>query len=121
MQRFSAKKGKALTLLLGASSVAQVARELKVSESTVYRWLEEQEFRERYQKAKRELLHLAINRLQSIALEAVTTLREIMIDAEKPPSSRVTAARAILETVFRSFELEDLEGRIEKLEATQKK
>jgi len=48
--------------------------------------------------------------------EAVDVLRGVMKDTDNPASSRVTAARIILETVLKTVETEDLEGRLAKIE-----
>ncbi|MGW8182080.1 MAG: hypothetical protein ACWGQW_25405, partial [bacterium] len=68
--------------------------------------------------ARRRVVQHAISRLQKVSSEAVDTLREIMTDPDKPATSRVTAARTILEMAVKAVELEDLEVRIEELEAT---
>ena len=42
-----------------------------------------------------------------------------MVDGEAPASSRVSAARIVLETAIRGVELLDLEVRVEQLEQAQ--
>lgn len=83
----------------------------------MFRWLQEDGFRQRYRKARREAVSSAIARLQQAAASAVATLEETMKDAEAPFSARVTAARVILDMSLRAVELEDLEARISELEA----
>jgi hypothetical protein len=60
----------------------------------------------------------AIANLQQATKEAVETLRKVMADAGAPTSSRVSAARTVLETAIRGVELLDLEERVERLEAS---
>jgi hypothetical protein len=59
----------------------------------------------------------AIVQVQRATGEAVETLRSVMQDSESPASSRVAAARVVLEMSFRTIEVEDLEIRIGELEA----
>lgn len=63
-----------------------------------------------------EAVSLAITKLQQVCGEAVETLREIMCNKENPPSSRVTAARTVLEMAIKAVELEDLAEKVEELE-----
>jgi len=48
--------------------------------------------------------------------EAVETLRSVMADADAPASSRVAAARAMLDLGLKSVEIEDLVERVDALE-----
>jgi hypothetical protein len=74
-------------------------------------------FQSAYREAKRELVVHATTLLQRYASTAVSTLASIMVHAEAPASSRVAAARVVLEMALRGVELEDLLLRIEALEA----
>ena len=59
---------------------------------------------------------MAIARLQQASLSAVDVLMSVMTDTEIPPSVRLSAAKAVLDTSFRAAEIEDLEFRIAMLE-----
>lgn len=48
--------------------------------------------------------------------EAVNTLNRVMTNGQSPPSTRVTAARVILEMAVKAVEMEDLASRVERLE-----
>jgi hypothetical protein len=110
------KREQAIIALLEQPSIKQAAQSVGISEVTLFRWLQEPDFQRAYREAKHRVVEQAISRLQQVSREAVDTLREVMIDTEKPPSTRVTAAKAVLEMSIKAVELEDLASRVEELE-----
>ncbi len=62
----------------------------------------------------------AVARLQHMSTHAVTVLATVMADKTTPPSTRVMAAKSILEFAIRAVELEDLEARLAVLEQAMK-
>ena len=59
-------------------------------------------------------------RIQRAADDAVTTLHDVARDDQAPPSSRISAAKTILDIAYRSLEQEDLALRMDALEAQVK-
>jgi DNA-binding MurR/RpiR family transcriptional regulator len=110
------KQERAIVALIAAETVEKAAEQINVAPSTIYRWMQDKDFKNSYRNAKSELVTHAITRLQQISSESAETLREIMQDKEKPASARVTAARAILDTAIKAVEYENLLVRIEKIE-----
>jgi DNA-binding MurR/RpiR family transcriptional regulator len=110
------KQERAIVALIAAGTVEKAAEQISVSPSTLYRWMQDKDFKNSYRNAKSDLVTHAITRLQQISSESAETLREIMQDKEKPASARVTAARAILDTAIKAVEYENLLVRIEKIE-----
>lgn len=80
-------------------------------------WLGDGKFIEEYRIARRQCVATTLNNLSRICNKAVETLEEVMSDAEASPSSRVSAAKAILDVVIKVSEQEDTELRIAALEA----
>jgi hypothetical protein len=115
-QKYEQKKEGAISALLQEPSIEKAAKKAGISESTLLRWLKLDEFKEEYRTAKKELVNLAISQLQQSAGKAVKVLLEIAEDDESPSSSRVSAAKTILEISIKAVELEDIEKRIEELE-----
>ena len=111
------KQEEAITALLTTKTVEEAARAAGVAPSTLYRWLQDDTFKQQYQKAKSQCVSQAIARLQSTAFEAVETLAAIMRSIENPASSRVTAAKTIIDTAIKGSEIDDLLARVEALEA----
>ena len=115
-EKLSRKQEQAIAALLSEPTICAAAKHIGVNEATLYRWLQHEEFQTSYRQARRESVTQAIAGLQQACGEAVQTLREIMTDSEAPASSRVTAARAVLDTALRAVELEDIEERVAALE-----
>jgi transcriptional regulator with XRE-family HTH domain len=111
---------RAITALLTEKTQAEAAAKAGVNESTVSRWLREPAFAEALQQARRDLVSVAIGRLQEAAATAVTTLKEIAEDKAQLGSARVSAAKTILETAFKAQELQDIEDRLTALEVMTK-
>lgn len=115
-EKFSRKMEQAIIALLSAPSIAEAAKVAGVGETTLWRWLQDDEFQDKYREAKRQALSVAIAQLQQSAGEAVQTLRDVAADAGSPASSRVSAAKSILELAIKAAEIEDLEQRLSELE-----
>ena len=113
---FTRKKEKAIAALLTTDTVEQAASVAGIAESTLYRWLREPVFLEQYRKARKAAVDQAISTLQERANKAAKALIDIAEDQEMPPSTRVAAAREILQTSIKGVERDDFEARIEALE-----
>lgn len=110
------KQEKAVVALLAAPTVQAAAEAAGVSERTLWRWLQQPEFKEAYRQARREAVSHAIGRLQQATTRAVETLEEVMGNPEAKESARVSAAKTVLDAALKALELEDLEARVEELE-----
>ncbi len=82
----------------------------------MWRWLQLPTFQTRYRAARRQVVETAIAQLQADCSIAVRVLREVAEDGEAPASSRVAAAKTILDQSVSAIELMDLQERIERLE-----
>jgi hypothetical protein len=114
--KLSAKQERALLALLDCGETKKAAKIAGVAEGTLWRWLQLPGFQARYRAARRQLVETAIAQLQSDCTIAVRVLREVAEDTEAPASSRVAAAKTILEQSVSAIELMDLQERIERLE-----
>ncbi|MFA7468121.1 MAG: transposase family protein [Desulfotomaculaceae bacterium] len=117
-EKLTRKQEQAIAALLLQPTIAEAARSANIGETTLWRWLQVEGFQVAYAKAKKEAVAQAVARLQQITSKAVDTLQAVMEDEEAPASSRVTAARVVLETSLKAIELEDLAARVEQLEKT---
>lgn len=116
----TAKHEKFLSALLASPTIESAAKVAGISESTALRTLKEPAFATVYRDARREVVSHSLTALQGACSEAVQTLRDIATDSEAPASSRVAAAKAILETSIRAVEVDDLAARVETLEGLLK-
>ena len=111
------KQHKAIAALLSEATIASAAAKVGITESTLYRWLQDDTFNEAYRQARREAVGQAVARLQQLSSSAVFVLASVMADKATPPSTRVIAAKAIIEYALQAVQLEDLQARVEALEA----
>lgn len=118
-EKMTRKRDVAIAALLTMPTIATAAGRAGIAESTLLRWLRLPNFRESYKQARREAVGAAIATLQRAAGDAVLALQIIIRDKEAPASSRVSAARAIIEFAIRGVELEDVLARLEALEAQE--
>ncbi|MBI9083351.1 MAG: hypothetical protein JEZ11_07115 [Desulfobacterales bacterium] len=107
---------KAIVALLSCPSVPSAAREAKVSQRTLYRWLDLGPFQRAYREARQKVVSHAVAAIQGAMSEATGTLRAVMKDSDAPASSRVAAARAVLDLGLRAVEIEDIEERVRAIE-----
>ena len=114
--KLSRKQEQAIAALLSEPTIAAAAERVGVGEVTLWRWLQREDFRVDYQRARRETVAQAIAAIQQASSEAVQALREIMVDSEAPASSRVSAAKTVLEFALKGAEVEDIEKRVTVLE-----
>jgi hypothetical protein len=110
-------QSKVLALLAGGATIEAAASASKVNPATVHAWLKKEPFVGAYKAATSAVIEHATNQLKSATGEAVSTLRAVASDIEAPASSRVSAARTILELAYRAVEIDELAARIEALEA----
>lgn len=115
-EKFDRKKEQAISALLTSSTVKEASKVCGVSESTLARWMSDVEFSAKYRKARSRMLEGAINLLRKMAKDAVETLHDVALDKNAHDSSRVAAARAILDIALRAEEIEDIEYRLTVLE-----
>ena len=115
-EKLSRKREQAISALLTAPTVGDAAEVVGIGSSTLHRWLHEVELRAAYLMARREIVGHTTAILQQASARAVGTLIDVMEDEQSPPSSRVAAARAVLDLAYRGLELEDLSARLDCLE-----
>lgn len=115
-QMLNLKQTKAIMALLSESTIKQAAEKAGIGETTLYRWLQEKEFDEAFKNTRRMALSQTVARLQQTTTSAVDALRSVMEDMEAPASSRVTAAKTVLEMAFKVYEMETLASQIEEIQ-----
>ena len=105
-----------LSELAAGSTIATTAQRAGVSPATVRRRLADPTFRALLARAQTELVERATAALTSASTEAVETLRELLRDG--PPSTRLQAARAILDAAPKWRDTADIEQRLAAIEAS---
>jgi hypothetical protein len=106
----------AIEALLKEPTTAAAAKDAKISETTLWRWLQEPGFAAAYRSARGRLLEGTLTALQSASVKAVETLRNVLEDAAAKPGEKVSAARSILEYSLKAREVLEVEERLAYLE-----
>ena len=109
-------KDRAIMALLQYGTKEKAAHEAGIHPATLLRWSKQPKFQEALRQARREAFSQCTGRLQQAAPAAVATLQRLIVDPQTPASSKVQASRCIVELSQKSFQLEDLEARLARLE-----
>lgn len=120
-EKMGRKQEQAIAALLRLPTITAAADSLGIGETTLWRWLQQPAFEEAYRRARQAAVDQAISQLQQASGEAVETLRAVQTDPGAPPSSRVTAAKTVLEMALKIRESEEMESRLTALEETIKR
>lgn len=113
----SAKQQRAIVALLSTKSVSEAAKQAKVGERTLWRWLGDPSFRVHLAGAEADMLDATTRRLLQLQDGAIETVQAIMQDAEANAGVRLRAAQAVLENLLKLREMRNIEQRLTALEA----
>ena len=86
-----------LDLLLAGATVPDVAREVGVNRSTVWRWTQEPEFAAQLRADRASRRYAVQEAIHAVALEAVAYMATLVRDEAAPPAVRLKAACALLD------------------------
>ena len=115
-EKLSLNKQKAIAALISEPSIPKAAKVVGVGEKTLWRWLKDENFKKEYQASRNQIVIQVFAQVQAGLTEAVNTLREVMKNKKAPASSRVSAAKTMLDIGVKSIDVEDLEKRISEIE-----
>lgn len=111
----SANQERALAALLSSRTHKEAALAAGVSETTLWRYMQDETFARQLREARRRARsHLSI-RLEGASEDAVTILCELMAKESVPAPSRISAIRTVLEYSYRA-EMDDFQARMEEWE-----
>ncbi len=104
----------ALPAIVGSQSQAQAARSAGIDRSTLYRWLQDQDFRQELSRLREESAALARTELQASMLHAVN----VILDSTNSDNEivRLRAARSLLNLGLKVNEIEKLRAELRLLE-----
>ncbi len=102
--------------ILTTASYEEAATKSGVSKATLYRLRQKPEFQETIIRVKNEMFQDTMKKAQAYSIESLEVLKNIMNDRTATDSSRVSAARTILELGLNSAEQEMILNKIETLE-----
>jgi DNA-binding transcriptional MerR regulator len=105
-QKLTRKSEAAIGALLASSSISEAARTCGVNERTLRNWMTRPDFREAYDRARRQVLDQVLAHLQASAGQALDTLLAVCRDQDARPAARVAAARLAGVLDLQSLDLE---------------
>ena len=114
----SRSKERAVVAMMAHPSIAEAARIAGVSESSIWRWLQDDSFQARLREAQSKVMDGALSSLQGSMTGAVDCLvRNLSCGT---PSAEVQAAKTILDFTLKTREQFEYAERIKALEAALK-
>lgn len=111
------KQQQAISALLAHPTARGAAEVLGVHPATIWRWLQNPEFRQAYDEARRLVAAHNITALHVAGQEAVMCLLDLANSQQTPDNVRVKAAQVILDLGMEAARLDELERRIRAVEA----
>jgi hypothetical protein len=114
--KLPARQEKMIAALVSCASIKEAAALARVSESTIWRYMQDAAFMEQYRAARRRIVEHAVVRLQHDADRAAGVLMEVAEDTTAPASARVAAARTVLERAMHTIDQDELQARIDRIE-----
>lgn len=103
-------KERALAALLEHPTHEGAAKAAGISARTLRRYLQDDEFRDEYEKRCALIITEASNRLMRTTGAAIDALLQVSQDANGPPYARVSAARALLDANLRYSESKSMKA-----------
>lgn len=113
----TSKQTRALQALLTCPTQAAAAKAAGIGLTTLKRYLSDDEFQREYKKAVSGMIAEAAAQAKQSLSPALSTLQEVMQDADQNGQVRVSAARSILEYGLKLVEQADVLARLDELEA----
>jgi len=101
--------------LLGAPSVEEGCKRARVSKAAVYEWLKDEIFRQELKRQRDAVIERALDSLKANLSKATETLVKLL-DSDKE-AIQARAAEDIIEFTQKALEYDELEKRLEALEA----
>ena len=114
--RLTPSKHKALAALLTCPTKKAAAEKIGITEKSLHNYFKDSEFVEAYNQAFAGVVQDATRAAQQTLQPALSTLKEIMEDADIAPAVRVQACRTALEYAIRLTDQNDLAERLAALE-----
>ena len=116
-----AVRERAVVALLSEKTVTEAAAKAGVDESTLRRWLSQDEaFQAEYAAARTAAYQAGIYRAQALTGRAMDTL-EALLDETKHPNVRLGAARTVAEIGIHQHDAETIMAKLDEIESDQRR
>ncbi len=116
-----ATRERAVLALLSEKTVTDAAKKAGVDESTLRRWLSQDEaFQAEYAAARNAAYQAGIHRAQALTGRAMDTLEELLGET-KHPNVRLGAARTVAEIGIHQHDAETILQKLDEIESDQRR
>lgn len=112
----SKNQEKLLIALMTTATIKDASAQAGITTATAYKYLNDPVFKEEYRRVRREAFEQATSKIVGSVDEAVEVLRTVMNDEEEVGATRVQAARTIIANAFKSYEMQEVQERLDELE-----
>lgn len=102
--------------MLANTTVRATSQATGISEATIYKYLNNEEFIQEYEDMRRNMLEDNCHKLQANMSKAIDELVEIIEDRENAPQIRLNAIDMLLRHTYKQTELIDILARLDALE-----
>jgi hypothetical protein len=110
------RQERALHALLTTSTQKEAALAAGVSETTLWRYMDDPAFQRCLREVQRHTFTYGVIGIQRDMDEAVSVIREIMTSVAAPHAARLSAAKSFIDYSARFLEIGDLKKRMDELE-----
>ena len=110
----SRRQQSALPIIAATPTLAQAARSAGIAESTLYRWLEDEDFRDELTRLRQASADIAKREIQSVMLRSVSVLAEALDHPDV--AVRLRAARYGMAFAVQISEVEKLKADLQSIE-----
>ena len=110
------KEETTIQALLSHATLKQAAAAAGISDATLWRWLRKDHFRKAYLEARRSVVQQSFSRFQQLAADAPAVVYDIMNNGKESGTTRIAAAKMIVDNARKGIELEDHGERLAEVE-----
>ena len=110
----SGRQLRAIPVIVTVPTIREAAKTLEISESTIYRWLQEPDFHEELARQRDLVAELALQQIRGLLERTAPSYVELMQDPDS--SIRLRATNAVAALAYRIHEGQNLLTKLEELE-----
>jgi hypothetical protein len=108
----------AIQALLEEPTIQAAADRIEVNQATLFQWMKDTDFQSAYRDARKDVLIHAVAKAQTRLSKGADFLWSILEDTKATATARVNAFNALKDLALKGYEIDNLEARMEALEAT---
>lgn len=116
MGKLNVRQELAINELLKGNSIAQSAKNVGVSETTLNRWLANTEFKVVLNERKSIIVDNCIDKINLLGNKAITVLDSILDDENVSSNVRLNASKSILDMILKFNEQRNIMDKMKEIE-----